>query len=65
MPVGTDRDFAIVPDADSILLTPDKRPPGTSGGRPQDGTFVGERLLPGSVGGGAQFAMDFVLIDMW
>ena len=64
MPLATHRDFAIVPDADTRLLTPDKGPPRTSGSRPQDGAFFGEGLLPGGVWGGAEFPMDFVLIGM-
>jgi len=62
--LGVDRDFAIVTDADLVLLAPDKGPPGASRDGSQNGVFVGEGLLPGGVGSGAQFAVDFVLIDM-
>ena len=62
--LGVYRDFAIVTDADVVLLAPDKAPPRTRRDRSQDGVLIGEGLLPGGVWGGAQFAVDFVLIDM-
>ena len=63
-PLDAYRDFAIVTDADVVLLAPDKGPPGASRDGSQDGVFVGEGLLPDGVRRGAQFAVDFVLIDM-
>ncbi len=62
--LGTRRDFAIVTNPDKVLLAPDKRPPRASRDWSQDGVLVGEGLLPGGVRGGAQCAVDFVLIDM-
>ena len=63
--LGADRDFAVVTDPDGDLLAPNKGPPRTSWDWPQDGAFVGDGLLPGGVGGGAQFTVDFVCVDMW
>ena len=63
-PLSADWDFAIVTDPDGILLAPDEGPPGASWHWSQDRVFVGEGLLPGGLWGGAQFAVDFVLIDM-
>ena len=60
--LGASRDFPVVADPDAGLLAPDKRPPRTARGRSQDGAFVGEGFGPGRVRGGAQFAMDFVLV---
>ena len=64
MALGADGDFAVVADADAGLLTPDKRPPRTSWGGTEDGAFFGEGLCSGGVRGGAEFAMDFVLVDV-
>jgi hypothetical protein len=62
--LGADRHFAVVADPDAGLLAPDKRPPGTRRDRTQDGAFIGEGLGPCGVRGGAQFAMDFVLVGV-
>ena len=62
--LGAGGDFAVVADADAGLLAPDKRPPRTSRGGPQDGMFFGECLGLGRLGGGAEFAVDFVLIGV-
>lgn len=64
MALGAGGDFAVVADADAGLLTPDKRPPRARRGGPQDGAFFGERLGLGRLGGGAQFAVDFVLVGV-
>ena len=40
------------------------RPPGTGGNGAQDGAFLGQGLVAGGVRGGAQFAMDFVLVGV-
>jgi hypothetical protein len=62
--LGANGDFAVVTDADARLLAPDKRPPRTGRHGTQDGAFFIEGLLPGGVRGGAEFPVDFVLIDM-
>ena len=62
--LGADGDFAIVADADTDLLAPDKGPPRIRRGQTQDGVFVGESLGASGVRGGAQFAMDFVLVGV-
>ena len=62
--LGGDGDFAVVADADAGLLAPDKRPPRTGRDRTQDGAFFGAGSCSGGVRGGAEFAMDFVLVDM-
>ena len=64
MALGADGDFAVVADADTGLLAPDKRPPGTSWGGTQHGAILGNGLLVGGVRSGAQFAVDFVLVGM-
>lgn len=58
------RDFAVITDADDGLLAPDERPPGTGWSGTQNRTFLGERQFFGGVRGGAQFAVDFVLVGM-
>jgi len=62
--LGADGDFAIVADADTGLLAPDKRPPGTGWGGAQNGMLLGKRLLVSGEWGGAQFAVDFVLVGV-
>ena len=62
--VGACGDFAVVADADAGLLTPDEGPPRTSRGGAQDGTFFGERVGLGGPWGGAEFAVDFVLVGV-
>jgi len=43
-------------------LAPDLAPPGAGGGGTQDGTFFGQGQAAGGVLGGAEFAVDFVLV---
>jgi hypothetical protein len=62
--LGADGDLAIVADTDAGLLAPDKRPPRAGRDGTQDGAFSGEGLRAGGVRGGAEFAMDFVLVDV-
>ena len=62
--VGACGDFAVVADADAGLQAPDKGPPRTSRGGTEDGTFFGEGLGFGGMRCGAEFAVDFVLIDV-
>ena len=62
--LGAGADFAVVADTDTGPLAPDKRPPRTRRDRTQDGAFFGEGLCSGGVRGGAEFAMDFVLVDV-
>ena len=59
-----DGDFAVVADAHAGLQAPDIRPPGTGGSGTEHGTVFGQGLLAGGGRGGAQFAMDFVLVDV-
>ena len=62
--LGADGDFAVVADADAGLLAPDVGPPRTGRGGTQDGAVLGQGLVAGGVGGGAEFAMDFVLVGV-
>ena len=62
--LGAGGDFAVVADADAGMLAPDKGPPGTRRGGTEDGAFFGEGLSFGGVGGGAELAVDFVLVDV-
>jgi len=62
--LGTDRDFTVVPDADTGLPAPNVGPPRTLGSGSEDGTFFRESLLVGGVGCLAEFAMDFVLVGV-
>jgi len=64
MALGANGDFAVVADADAGLQAPDKGPPGTGRGGTEDGTFFGEGLGFGGMGCGAEFTVDFVLIDV-
>jgi hypothetical protein len=61
---AADGDFAVVADADSGLLAPDVGPPRASWDGAQDRPVFGEGLRAGGVGRLAEFAMDFVLVDM-
>ena len=61
---GADGDHAVIADADAGLLAPDIGPPGTGGGGTEDGTVLSQGLGAGGLWGGAQLAMDFVLIGM-
>src|ERR1019366_5148249 len=51
-------------DADARLLAPDVRPPSTSWSWAQNRAFFGQSLVDGGLRGGAQFAVDFMLISM-
>jgi hypothetical protein len=62
--LGACGDFAVVPDAERGLLAPDVRPPGTGGGRTDDGALLGQGLLLGSVGCVTQFAVDLVVVGV-
>ena len=62
--MGADGDFAVITDPDFVLLAPDKGPPRTGRCGAKDGSFFGDGLLAGCVRGGAEFAVDFVLIDV-
>ena len=62
--LGADGDFAVVADADAGLLAPDKGPPRAIRDGAQDGTFCGLGLGLGRLWGGAQFAVDFVLVGV-
>ena len=64
MAQGTDRDHAVIADADAGLLAPDIGPPGTGWGGTEDGTVLSQGLGAGGLRGGAQLAMDFILIGM-
>ncbi len=63
--LAADGDFAVVADAHVGLLAPDKGPPRTVGNGSQDGAVFRQGLLPGDVRSGVQFAVDFVLVDVW
>ena len=62
--LGTDGDFAVVADADTGLLAPDIGPPGTGRCWAQDGVFLGQGLLVSGEWGGAEFAVDFMLVGV-
>ena len=62
--LSADRDLAVVADAHVGLQAPDERPPGAGRGRTEDGSSLGQSLLASGVGGSAQFAVDFVLVDV-
>ena len=62
--LGADGDFAVVADPDPGLLAPDKRPPRASRSGTQNGAFLGQGLLESGEWGGAQFAVDFVLVGV-
>lgn len=57
-------DLSVIADADPSLLAPDKRPPRAGRGWAQSGAFLGEGLLACGVWSHAQFAVDFVLVDV-
>jgi hypothetical protein len=61
---GTDRDHAVIADADAGLLAPDIGPPRAGWSGAEDGTVLSQGLGECSLWGGAQFAMDLVLIGM-
>ena len=62
--LGTNRDFAVVADADAGLLAPDVGPPRALGSGTDDRAVFGEGLLVGGVGCLAEFAVDFVLVGV-
>src|SRR5512137_225770 len=62
--MGADGDFAVVADSDSGLLAPDVRPPRAGWGGAQDGAILGQGMVTGGQWGGAQFAVDFMLVSM-
>ena len=62
--LGAGGDFAVVADSDAGALAPDKGPPRAGGNGAQDGAFFGAGLLPSGGWGGAEFAMDFLLVDV-
>jgi len=62
--LGTNRDFAVVADADAGLLAPDVGPPRALGSGTDDRAVFGEGLLMGDVGCLAEFAVDFVGVGM-
>jgi hypothetical protein len=55
-------DFAIIADANMGALAPNIGPPGTGGGGVQDGAFFRQGQVTSCVRGGAEFAVDFVLV---
>ena len=59
----SDGDFAVVADADAGLLTPEKRPPRTRRPGP-NAAFFSKSLSFGGIRGGAEFAVDFVLVGV-
>lgn len=65
MALRADGDFAVVSHANIGLLAPDKGPPRTGWDFTQNGTFLSEGFLFGRMRGDAQFAVDFVLVDVW
>jgi len=62
--LGADRNFAVVADPDWGLDAPDVGPPGAGRSGADDGAVLGDGLVTGGLGGGAQFAVDFVLVGM-
>lgn len=64
MALEADGDFAVVADAHAGLLAPDVGPPRTGRRRTQDGAFFGQSLRACGVRGGAQFAVDFMLVGV-
>ena len=64
MALGADGNFAVIADADAGALAPDERPPGTGRSGTKNGALFSAGLSLGSVGCGAQFAMDFVVVGV-
>lgn len=62
--LGADGYFAVIADADVDALTPDKGPPGAVGSGTQDRAVFGTGLLTCGCWSGAQFAVDFMLVDV-
>ena len=62
--MGADGDFAVVADSNSGLLAPDVSPPRAGWGGAQDGAILGQGLVTGGQWGGAQFAVDFIVVSM-
>ena len=57
-------DFAIIADADMDALAPNIGPPGTGGGGAQNRAFFRQGQVTSRLRGGAQFAVDFVLVGV-
>ena len=57
-------DFAIIADADMGALAPNIGPPGTGGGGAQNRAFFRQGQVASRVRGGAEFAVDFVLVGV-
>ena len=64
MALGPGGDLAVVADALAGLLAPDEGPPRAGRHGAQDGVLCCQRLLPGGVRGGPEFAVDFVLVGV-
>src|SRR5574340_1411218 len=62
--VGAQGDFSVITDSDAGLEAPDIRPPRAGWRRAQGGALLGQGLVTGRLWGGAQFAVDFMLIGM-
>ena len=57
-------DFAIIADADMGTLAPNIGPPGTGGSGAQNRAFFRQGQVASRVRGGAEFAVDFVLVGV-
>jgi hypothetical protein len=57
-------DFAVLAHTHGDALAPDVGPPGTGGDGAEDGALFGQGLVPGSLGRGAQFAVDFMSVGV-
>jgi len=62
--LGADGHFAVISDADVDTLTPDKGPPWAVGGGTQDRAVFGAGLETCGGRSGAEFAVDFMLVDV-
>ena len=62
--LGADGYFAVIADADVDALTPDKGPPWAVGGGTQDRAVLGAGLVTSGCRRGAEFAVDFMLVDV-
>ena len=62
--LGADGHLAVIADADAEALTPDKGPPRAVGDGTQDRAVFGAGLVTCGGRSGAQFAVDFVLVDV-
>jgi hypothetical protein len=57
---GTDGDFAVVAYAHGGAQAPDVGPPRTGWGGAENGVVLSQSPVPGGLGRGAQFAVDFM-----